>query len=122
MQKLNSFQRQYLETALWSTNDESDESGGVPLDRNYSIEDIAPESLASMLADCDAFEAANSDLLALAGTREQNGHDFWLTRNDHGVGFWDRGYLIVGEQLSDACKAYGSVDLYIGDDGLIYCS
>lgn len=122
MQKLNSFQRQYLETALWSTNDESTEQGGEPLDHNYTIEDIAPESLTKMLADCDAFEAANDDLLALAGTREQNGHDFWLTRNGHGAGFWDRGYLIVGEQLSDACKAYGNVDLYVGDDGLIYCS
>ncbi len=120
MQKLNSFQSGYIEAALWSSTDETDEQGGEPLDRNYTLEDIAPEALAKMLADCDAFEAQNEDLLALAGTREQNGHDFWLNRNGHGVGFWDRGYLIVGEKLSDACKAFGEASLYVGDDNLIY--
>ena len=48
------------------------------------------------------------------------GHDFWLTRNGHGAGFWDRGLGEVGDRLSNACKAFGSYDLYIGDDGKIY--
>jgi hypothetical protein len=120
--RLNAFQRGFLTAALWSSTDESDDSGGEPLDKNYSIEDIAPETLASLLKDCDDFSEANAELLARAGDDEQNGHDFWLTRNGHGAGFWDRGYGAVGDKLSDACKPYGSVDLYVGDDGMIHGS
>jgi hypothetical protein len=120
--RLNAFQRGFLTAALWSSTDESDDSGGEPLDKNYSIEDIAPETLASLLKDCDDFCEENAELLARAGDDEQNGHDFWLTRNGHGAGFWDRGYGAVGDKLSDACKRYGSVDLYVGDDGMIHGS
>lgn len=48
------------------------------------------------------------------------GIDFWLTRNGHGAGFWDRGLGDVGTRLTCAAHNYGSVDLYAGDDGLIY--
>ncbi len=117
---LNPFQRAYLECALWSSNDNADDQGGEPLDANYDITDIAPETLAKMLADCDAFEASYAELLERAGDRSQNGHDFWLTRNGHGAGFWDRGYGEAGKLLSDACKAYSSCDIYPGDDGQLY--
>src|SRR5215213_9921810 len=50
----------------------------------------------------------------------QAGHDFWLTRNRHGAGFWDRGLGDLSNRLSDASKVYGEVDLYVGDDGQIY--
>ena len=36
------------------------------------------------------------------------GHDFALTRNDHGTGFWDRGLGAIGNMLSNECKPYGS--------------
>ena len=42
----------YVETALWSSTDNSDETGGEPLDRNYGLEDIDPETLARMRQDC----------------------------------------------------------------------
>lgn len=49
------------------------------------------------------------------------GHDFWLTRNGHGAGFWDGDYPDdLGRDLTKAAKVYGSCELYIGDDGLIY--
>jgi hypothetical protein len=48
------------------------------------------------------------------------GHDFWLTRNGHGAGFWDRGLGDLGERLSKAAKVYGEVYLYPGDDGKVY--
>ena len=51
-----------------------------------------------------------------------NGHDFWLTRNRHGAGFWDRGLEFVGINLTDAAHAWGEFNLYVGDDGLIYGS
>jgi hypothetical protein len=37
---MSSFLRQYLETALWSSSDDDD----TPLDKNYGVEDFAPEA------------------------------------------------------------------------------
>lgn len=120
--KLDRFTAAYIECALWSSTDASDEYGGETLDANYGIDDIAPACLKEMIEDCRAFQEACADDLDAAGQDDaQSGHDFWLTRNGHGAGFWDRGLGEVGERLSRACKAWGSVDLYVGDDGLIYC-
>jgi hypothetical protein len=106
LSKLDPFTDAYVVCALWSSNDESDESGGEPLDKNYGASDIAPEALQSMIKDCLDFQEANAELLAQAGNDEQNGHDFWLTRNGHGAGFWDRGYPdAIGNALTDAAHA-----------------
>lgn len=118
--ELDTFTKAYIVCALWSSMDNSDEQGGDPLDANYDIDDIAPETLEKMIADCQDFQKAQADLLAQAGTDEQNGHDFWLNRNGHGAGFWDRGYGELGRKLSDACRPYGSCDIYVGDDGKLY--
>ena len=38
----------------------------------------------------------------------QCGHDFYLTRNDHGSGFWDRGYeKSLVDHLCEICKEFG---------------
>jgi hypothetical protein len=119
----------YVECALWSSNDESDESGGRPMDENYGPDDIAPDTLDAMRADVTDFLAgADADALAFWVAEHgaaQVGHDFWLTRNHHGAGFWDRwsggtrGYA-YGELLTAQAKPYGESDLYVGDDGLVY--
>ena len=36
---------------------------------------------------------------------EQAGHDFWLTRNHHGTGYWDRP-KIYGERYADMFTKY----------------
>jgi hypothetical protein len=117
----------YVECALWSSYNDD----GEPLDSLYGVEDIAPESLASMREDVESFLADESHAGALHywATElgdEQIGHDFWLTRNGHGAGFWDRfatgfGYQ-CGRVLTDDTKPYGSSDLYVGDDGKVYVS
>jgi len=104
----------FLECALWLSTDNANESGGGPLDDNYDTCDFTEEALASLRKDCENFWEANYALLQRTeADDEQNGHDFWLTRNGHGAGFWDRGYGEVGELLSKACKPYGSVYLYV---------
>ena len=115
----------YMECALWSSNDESDEYGGEPMDKNYCIGDIAEETQAEMEKDCLDFIEEVGVLYEeyVVKSRygyEGFGHDFWLTRNGHGAGFWDRGLGELGDMLSDAAKVYGSYDLYVGDDGKIY--
>jgi hypothetical protein len=124
---MDKFTTAYVDCALWSSNDESTESGGYPLDDNYKITDIHPDTLARMIADCKTFQAECS---WFPGGRnnvfpdgdDYAGHDFWLTRNRHGAGFWDRGYGQLGDDLTVLCDTYGSFELYVGDDGLIYGS
>jgi len=62
-----------------------------------------------------------TDHLDLSGiTWGQLGHDFWLTRNGHGAGFWDRGLGDRGDSLTAICEALGEVWTYVGDDGYLY--
>ena len=65
-------------------------------------------------------ELTNEDLVTMAG------HDLWLTRNGHGTGFWDRPEK-YGRELSEKCdnlcgwrKLFSELDIYVGDDNLIY--
>src|SRR5690242_13350351 len=113
----------YITCALWSSHDNADESGGEPLDSNYGPEDIDAKALETMRADCANF-AAYCEKLGLLEEyerdEEQFGHDFWLTRNGHGVGFWDRGDGELGEALSKAAETFGSADLYVGNDGKVH--
>jgi hypothetical protein len=120
--KMDTFTEDFFVAALWSTNDFSDESGGEPLDQNYDISDIDESTIKGLAAECERFQEENADDLAeLDSDQGQNGHDFWLTRNRHGAGFWDRGYpKDIATRLTNAAHAYGEVDLYVGDDGVIY--
>lgn len=107
----------YLACALWSSSDDKD----IPFDSEHSIFDLAPESIVDASLDCFTFWHKNMALLEKSGlTDEQIGHDFWLTRNGHGAGFWDRGLGEIGEKLTEGCKAFHEKYVYSGDDGLIY--
>lgn len=60
--------------------------------------------------DCIDFALAQFPLLARIQLAQafRHGQDFYLTRNGHGAGFWDRGYGEIGRQLTEAAKIYGS--------------
>lgn len=112
----------YIECALWSSTDDE----GEPLDDNYFYTDLDQSALDSMKEDCEDFVTANG-IPSYGNSRytdaEMAGHDFWLTRNGHGAGFWDRGLpKEIGDKFTEASEAYGSCDLYVGDDHKIYCT
>ena len=106
----------YITAALWSSNDESDENGGEPMDSNYDRDDLHPDTLALMTADVSKFLEENK---ADIGDRYSDaGHDLWLTRNGHGVGFWETPDWPkeAGERLTEAAKKMGECHLYIDED------
>ena len=102
--------------------------------------DWSTELLDTMRADCETFVAACGEPLldALAElapeySDERFGHDFWLTRNGHGAGYWDRqeldalievngvtSDLTLAKALTDLAQAAGACELYVGDDGMVY--
>lgn len=121
---LDAFTLAYVEAALWSSTDDECE----PLDRNYSRDDIADECMVRMVADCAKFQRDNEELITegncLSGRYpaiERAGHDFWLTRNGHGCGFWEQDdwAQVAGESLTRSAHAFGEVNLYVYG-GLIY--
>jgi hypothetical protein len=112
---MDTFTRSYIKTARWSSTADD----GTPLDSaEHAARTIAPETLALMERECATFQHHNRHLYDDA---ERAGHDFWLTRNGHGAGFWD-GYYPSSEakRLTDKSKLYGTFDLYVGDDGQIH--
>ena len=97
----------YLACALWSSSISE-----------YAISDFSIDAIKEAQSDVFDFVNANQDLITKSElSEEQVGHDFWLTRNGHGAGFWDRGLGKIGQELTENCKPYGSCDLYVSDDG-----
>lgn len=126
---LDSFESAYVECMLWSSIDlcgDNEEPENLD-DKGFTIWDLAPETLELVKNDCKAFQELASKELerAYAGINgihydeEQAGHDFWLTRNGHGAGFWDRGLATVGDILSSYAKTFGHQDPY-SYEGKIY--
>jgi len=124
--KLDAFTTAYIECALWASSDGNGESF-----EDCYISDIDESSLRAIISVCQDFQESNTELLTKwyehGETPERAGHDFWLTRNRHGAGFWDRyndalpeGKL--GRQLTDNAHSYGECDVYVGDDEKLYFS
>ncbi len=117
----NKMLEQYIVTALWSSTGDDSE----PLDARYSADDIAPDGLAKAARDCAEFERCAAPIVRETCPRGVSlsslGHDFWLTRNGHGAGFWDGDYpKAAGERLTALSKVFGECDAIVGDDGKIY--
>jgi len=121
MGKLDDFTLAYIACALWCSNDDSTPSGGDPLGEEiFHCGRCArnPEEDGERLR---RLQRANEALLGASGLgAELAGHDFWLTRNRHGSGFWDEDIGDVGCKLSETASSYGECNLYIGDDKRIY--
>ncbi len=116
---LDLFLQSYADCALFaSCGDDM-----MPLDRKYSVQNIAPDSIERMEKDCNDFFVANN--LGQMSNREimRAGHDFWLTRNNHGAGFWDGDWPEPQAAfLTASSHSFGTSDLYVGDDGCLHVS
>ncbi len=141
---LDAFTQGYVEALFFTCQEnlEIDRLENHGDDRTSGFSDLAPEALARIIADCTAFRAApawvalldalgneelgdlEADLAAKGGDPvpdTQAGRDFWYTRNGHGCGFWDGDWPEpYATALTDAARAFGNVDAYLGDDGRVY--
>jgi len=122
---INRFTREYLGTALWCTSDMyscEDDSSLESL--NYDVDDFSKEAYMAAKADCKDF-LSNPRVKKILREKDYDldlvAHDFWLTRNGHGAGFWDGDYDEEdGEVLTAISEPYGEVNLYVGDDDRIW--
>jgi len=99
----------YLECAAWA--------------EGFAGEDFTDDAYGQAADDClDFIEYAKDtygENVFDGWDDAQIGHDFWLTRNGHGAGFWDRGFA-RGDDLTEAAKTFGPVDVVMDDDGMLY--
>jgi hypothetical protein len=121
--ELQAFVKAYIEAALIASTDDDCE----PLDASFGFTDLPAETIAALTKDCHIFakDTSVAHWLAIAIDIDgysvaRAGHDFWLTRNGHGAGYWDRDLGDVGEKLTDCAHVYGERYLYVGDDGKVY--
>ena len=106
----------YITCLLWSSN-----NGDSPLDEFDTELSVSLDD--KITKDCLEFEAIAIPILERykqdSWTYDQLGHDFALTRNGHGTGFWDR-EEIYGEKcaklLTLLSERFGEMDVYLGDD------
>lgn len=104
------FTKSYVMAALWSTGDDHG-----PYDDRFGPEHIDPVEMQGMLEDSAKFQRENVD--DIDGRDEQAGHDFWLTRNHHGAGFWDGDWPEpAASRLTSAAHAFGEHNLEISDE------
>jgi hypothetical protein len=79
--------------------------------------------MAQIVADCERFQRENAadiseDNLAIdsrCSAIARAGHDFWLTRNGHGAGFWDGDWREPSaSRLTAAAHKFGecNIDVY----------
>ena len=125
--------RALVASLLWSENDDSDE----PLDSNYDIDDIDSDSLRKLEARYQAFaEKAEQQLVAKFGddyssiedfyigsgnSDHQTEHDYIMTINGHGCGFWEKHDWQDGarEILETLASKESEIHAEVGDDGNI---
>lgn len=126
---LDRFTQGYIEAAFFTeTGDRDGAENGL---EHATFAELAPGALARMVADCQKFQYGENavdfhNILPDEHSKAEceasmAGHDFWLTRNHHGAGFWDGDWPEpYATRLTDAACSFGECDLYRGDDGLIY--
>lgn len=114
----------YLEAQLMIQARTDDQGNEIDmLSEHYDIDDIDPHYVAHVRREIDALVREHSDLIerylgttvSLGSQRQQMssgqfGHDFYLTRERDGVGFWDRGLGELGDTLTDIAQDMGDAD------------
>lgn len=109
----------YVDALLWSSSDIDEDGEGHEGLEGF---ELTPEANKKSLHDCLDFMEMYKDLIDDACEKHshynwsQAGHDFALTRNHHGAGFWDRGIGEIGDTLTEACQSLGSVTLFVNSD------
>lgn len=124
----------YIEAALWSSDCNGQVKDGHQgrcrgedcdtslMDIGFTDSDLAPGQLSAIRQQVSDFVQlceSEGDLLADMDP-SQAGHDFWLTRNHHGAGFWDRGLGERGWLLTKWAQTFGEAGMNVGTDGMVY--
>jgi hypothetical protein len=126
-QQADGFTQSYVTAAFWMLEERAvDFRHEKPPAWAWSLDDLVLSSWGAALLDCARFQGENHDALETVYNDYPNydqrraGHDFWMSRNNSGFGFRERGLGKWGETLGDAAREWDGMDLCIGDGGKLY--
>ena len=106
------FKAQYIDAMVWA---DFGEEGQPETEAEFS-----QEAIARIERDCERFLSIAPYFEGIE-TLTNAAHDFWLTRQGHGAGFWDGDWpQDMVDKCCAACATLKAVDVYQGDDGLVY--
>lgn len=123
--QLDLFVNHFIHCLLWS---ETDSNTDTPLDQDYNEADVSAESRTLITRDCSMFLHLADTLIRQSigigdyigvNVWEYSAHDFCLTRNGHGAGFWDRNLGELGKQLTAISKQFVEMAAFVNDQGEI---
>jgi hypothetical protein len=111
----------YVAAAAWLAIFETEDvaaAGIGPVDiddteRALMARDV--DAFLSVLADLEYGWALEDAIDALGA--EGVGHDFYLTRNHHGAGYWDRGLGQTGDVLTGVAVTFGDASVMVDANG-----
>jgi predicted RNA-binding protein Jag len=111
----------YFEAALWTDEDRLAEEVGDESAKSFTIFDFSEETKIKAKEEIEQFMDKVGQYLTNI-TDDMIGHDFWLTRNHHGAGFWDRKEIEyeIGDKISEICNEFRELMVVVGDDGKLY--
>lgn len=93
----HAFVKAYFATARWT-------------DPPEGRADFYTDWHAQQICDCVSF-LARTHFYFNPENAAQAGHDFWLTRNGHGAGFWDGDWDTLGDVLTKISHSYGETEV-----------
>lgn len=99
----------YFIAALWTSEFD-----------NHNVYEFSKETIETSKKDIEKFlQESNNYLIDLSN--ETIGHNFWLTRNRHGAGFWDLDELDneTGEIVSKICYTFKEVNVFENGNEMI---
>lgn len=121
IQEAVNFTAGYVNAMVWANSyfeDEDEHSTLTSADLPDEVRRELETAAYDFLEQPDAVRLIRSAKLLSSGyTFASAGHDFALTRNGHGAGFWDRGLGDVGVQLTEMAHAYGDSAILVNADG-----
>ncbi|QRI45328.1 hypothetical protein SEA_ENNEA_94 [Gordonia phage Ennea] len=121
---VDSMARGYVDALCWTQRAYDDDNADADLtlsDMGYGYDDLAPGTRARIIGELMALITAHPLAVRMYGAnRRYNGcegdvwshfgHDYLLTRDGHGAGFWDRGLGDLGDYLTAIAKTMGEHD------------
>lgn len=87
-----------------------------PGDPEWAVSAFAPECREEVQRDCERFVRECWEDLGAVGDAGRAGHDFALTRNGEGAGFWSRGLGAAGDRLTETAHRFDEVDVWVSAD------
>ena len=123
---------QYRKTAVWSSNLDDDNPKSPYVFTKSAMDKMKKDCekfLTDLQKELDKYNKTNNNQVSISElldgkSRKENyemlGHNFWLSRNKHGAGFFDGDYdEDIEKSLTKLSDKAEDDELYVTDDGKI---